>query len=256
MYKRQAYAGNKSIVALYEPTNTWDENTVNWNTLTGYVYNFNGIPGANTWDSVPGCDVEYTYQAPRFLSWRAGAAEYAYTKDEKYAYKMIRQMMDFIWDKGGMMKQNGQGWGGKTLRGGWPRTLDTAERLRQWVTVMDTLVQSRYMTPECCTAILKNIWDMNDNLTLSNVTSGNWIQNEQMAVIQGALSMPEFAKAEEWIEFGAAKNEELIYVNNFPDGSYIEATGGYNMGAYSSFLDFKRLMICLLYTSPSPRDCS
>ncbi len=48
-----AYAGNKSIVALYEPTNTWDENTVNWNTLTGYVYNFNGIPGANTGTPCP-----------------------------------------------------------------------------------------------------------------------------------------------------------------------------------------------------------
>lgn len=237
-----SFADPKSLLVIFEPTNTWKQETVNWNALTGYVYNFNGIPGGNHWDAIPGCDVEYTYQAPRFLAWRAVASEYAYTKDEKYAYHMIRDMMDFIWDKGGPIKYNGGGWGTMTLRGGYPRTLDTAERLRQWVAVLNTLSGSSYMTPEACSAILKNIWDMNDNLTKSTVTQGNWIQNEQMAVIQGALSMPEFAKSEEWIAFGQKRNEELIYINNFPDGSYIEATGGYNIGAYGSFLDFKRLM--------------
>jgi len=244
-----AFVGKKSVVVLYEPTNTWKEETVNWNTLTGYVYNFNGIAGANHWNGVSGCDVEYTYQSPRFLCWSQAAAEYAYTKDEKYAYKMLRQMMDFIWDKGGPIDYSkvsgvGQGWPRNgALRGGWPRTLDTAERLRRWATTLDTLVDSKYMTPEICTAIMKNIWDMTDNMTLSTSSSGNWVQNEQMSVIESALSMPEFTKAEEWIAFGSRRNEELIYLNNFADGSYKEATGGYNMGAYGTFLDYKRLMI-------------
>ena len=37
------------------------------------------------------------------------------------------------------IKYNGGGWGTMTLRGGYPRTLDTAERLRQWVAVLNTL---------------------------------------------------------------------------------------------------------------------
>lgn len=90
----------KSLIVNYEPTNTWQRESVVWNTLSGYVYNMNGIPGGNFWDAIPGCDAEYTFQAPRFLSWRGMAAEYNYTGDEKYAYFMIRDMMDFIWDRG------------------------------------------------------------------------------------------------------------------------------------------------------------
>lgn len=242
MKSSPAYADSKSIVALFEPSNTWNQNTVTWGGLTTYVHNFNGVPGGNHWDNVPGADAEYLWQMPRFLSWETLGTEYAYTKDEKYAYNMIRIMMDFINDKGGPIYYGGNGWNGQTIRGGYPRTLDTAERLRQWDATLNVLMKSEYMTPDMCTAIMKNIWDMNDSLQKSKVTTGNWIQNESMGVIQGALSVPEFAAAESWIEFGRKKNEELMFINHLSDGSYIEDTGGYSQSAFSTYMEFKRLM--------------
>ncbi len=153
----EQFVSQKSFIVNFEPTNTWDPGTVVWNTLTGYVYNYNGIPGGCTWDAVPGCDAEYTYQVPRFLAWRGLATEYEYTGDEKYAYFMIRDMMDFIWDKGGPYAYGGSGqWPSSgTIGMGWPRTLDTASRLEYWIGSWNAIVKSPYMTGETCSAILK-----------------------------------------------------------------------------------------------------
>lgn len=234
----------KSLIVNYEPTNTWKRESVVWNTLSGYVYNMNGIPGGNFWDAIPGCDAEYTYQAPRFLSWRGMAAEYDYTNDEKYAYFMIRDMMDFIWDRGKPVDYNGNGqWPkGVPIGMGYPRTLDTASRLENWIGAWNSLVKSPYMSPECCSAILKGIWEMCNNLPKSRVTQGNWVQSENMCDLQGALFFPEFVAAEDWISGAQGKLEELLFTNSFDDGSYIEATGGYSQDAYTNFLNYKKIM--------------
>ncbi len=234
----------KSLIVNYEPTNTWKRESVVWNTLSGYVYNMNGIPGGNFWDAIPGCDVEYTYQAPRFLSWRGMASEYNYTGDEKYAYFMIRDMMDFIWDRGKPVDYNGSGqWPKGVLIGmGYPRTLDTASRLEGWLGAWNALVKSPYMSPDCCSAILKGMWEMCNNLPKSKVTQGNWVQTENMCDLQGALFFPEFVAAEDWISGAQEKLEDLLFVNSFDDGSYIEATGGYSQDAYTNFLNYKKIM--------------
>ncbi len=238
------YVDMKSLIINYEPTNTWKRESVVWNTLSGYVYNLNGIPGGNFWDAIPGCDAEYTYQAPRFLSWRGMASEYNYTGDEKYAYFMIRDMMDFIWDRGMPVDYKGSGqWPNGTPVGmAYPRTLDTASRLENWLGAWNALVKSPYMSADCCSAILKGMWEMCNNLPKSRVTQGNWVQSENMCLLMGALFFPEFTATEEWISYAQNKLEELLFVNSFEDGSYIEATGGYSQDAYTSFLNYKKVM--------------
>ena len=238
------FVDQKSFIVNFEPTNTWNQDTVVWNTLTGYVYNYNGIPGGCTWDAVPGCDAEYTYQVPRFLAWRGLASEYEYTGDERYAYFMIRDMMDFIWDKGEPYAYAGSGQWPRTgtIGMGWPRTLDTASRLENWIGAWNAIVKSSYMTGETCSVILKGIWEMCNNLPKSRVTQGNWVQSENTCVVYGALFFPEFTASEEWLPTAQTKLEDLMFTNNFEDGSYIEATGGYSISAYATFLQYKKMM--------------
>ena len=241
---QQSFAEPKELIALFEPS-TFEERKATWNSFTGYVYNFNGLPEGTTWGSIPGADVEYGYQMPRFLALRCIAAEYNATRDEKYAYYMIGSMLDFIKKKGGRTT-SGQGWpkNDPEIMAGFPRTLDTAERMRNWGAAIGYLVKSQYMTPEACTAILKTMWHMTNSMTKSTSSSGNWMQNEQMAIIQTALTFPEFAKMPEWID-GARKLTEKMFIetNNYPDGSYIEKTAGYSQSSLSSYIDFKRLMM-------------
>lgn len=93
---------------------------------------------------------------------------------------------------------------------GYPRTLDTASRLENWVGAWNALVKSPYMSPECCSAILKGIWEMCNNLPKSRVTQGNWVQSENMCDLQGALFFPEFTAAEGWISGAQEKLEDLL----------------------------------------------
>ena len=99
------------------------------------------------------------------------------------------------------------------------------------------------MTPEICTAILKNIWDMADSLTRSRTSSGNWIQHEQKGILHAGLSFPEFTLSQEWFDSALARSEALIYDNHFDDGSYIEGTGGYSQSAYGDFVELKEILV-------------
>ena len=238
-----SYIPEKSILVLQEPTNLWENTTATWNNFPGYVFNYNGIEGGNTWDAIPGCDQEYTFQAPRFWAWTPVALEYSITGDEKYAYNALKISMDFIHDKGGNMKFTDGAWNGMTIRGGYPRTLDAAIRLQQWSLVLDTFAQSRYMTPEVLTAMLKHMWDIGYALTLAgNTHSPNWRQTENMALLQGGLTFSEFVDSKSWIEHACGVLEPMIYNNHFDDGSYLESTLGYNESSLKTFMEYKRLM--------------
>ena len=237
------FADPKDLIAVFEP-NAFNEKKATWNSFTGYVYNFNGLPEGTTWGSIPGADVEYGYQMPRFLAWRCLGTEYNATKDEKYAYYMIDSMMDFIKKKGGRTTE-GQGWPqDPEIMAGFPRTLDTAERMRNWSATMNTIAKSKSMTPEACTVILKTMWHMTNSMLKSKTGSGNWKQNEKMAILQTAISFPEFADSRKWLENARVFNEDMFTKeNNYPDGSYIEKTAGYSQSSLSSYIDFKRLML-------------
>ena len=93
-----SYVSEKAILVLLEPTNLWENGTATWNNFPGYIFNYNGVDGGNTWNAIAGCDQEYTFQAPRFWAWTPAALEYSITKDEKYVYNALKISMDYICD--------------------------------------------------------------------------------------------------------------------------------------------------------------
>ncbi len=234
-----SFAGSKRILIVKNPNTVWDEETVKWQDLKGYVYSFQGLPGKNTWDSPAGADPEYLYQSLRFSAWHAIAAEYRVTKDEIYSYRALQAMMDFIIDKG-----NWYPTGHPEARGGYPRTLDTGIRLGRWAQSFNTFVRSESMTPEYCTAILKAIWDMANSLEHVHAPlGGNWVQIEFMGIMQAAVTYPEFKRAhadeDNWLKLAQETLEQMIFQNNFPDGSYIESSAEYANLAFGNFVSYK-----------------
>ncbi len=236
-----AFSGSKRIMVQQEPATLWSEDTAVWNTFLGYIYSYNGLPGKNTWLSPKGADIEYLYQMNRFSALVPIALEYNLTGDETYPYKALQIMADFINDVGGWETNERP-----AKRGGYTRSLDSAIRLQSWERSYDLLVDSPYMTTELNTAILKAMYDMVDCLRYHHADSGNWMQTEHMAMLQTALLFPEFIDAktgeESWMQTAINMLEPLIYESILPDGSYVEATGSYNTGAYGSFRGFKTTM--------------
>lgn len=235
-------SGKKDIVVIREQTNIWEEETANYTTFTGYVYNFNGVPGINHWDDIPGADPEYHVQAARFQREMQVARAYLYTGDEDYAYYLINDIMDFIRDKGYLMKLSA--WGDQQVRGGYPRTLDAAYRSDYWIMMLDGLLKSPYMTPDVITAIMKQLWDTATSIQDKSRTAIThaWTSTEQMSILRASIMFPEFACRQTWIDRATEKHETFLLEDGIrPDGSMYTQADSYvasGIGRYETYLKF------------------
>ncbi|NLB42103.1 MAG: DNRLRE domain-containing protein, partial [Clostridiales bacterium] len=242
-----SFSGEKRLIIIKEPTNTWSSDTATWNSFPGYVFSYNGLPGKNDWGRPEGADVEYWYQMCRFNGWSAIASEYLETRDETYAYKAIRIMEDYLIDVGDWrMSSRAGGYDPNGIRGGFTRTLDALGKNGSWMSTMDIFLKSEYASPDFCTAMLKNMWDTTNFLTHYQSASGNWRQYEYQSMLTASLQLSEFTDSQagrNWRKLGAEELESMIFYNHLPDGSYIEATGGYNTGAYSGYKSYKTTML-------------
>jgi len=192
-----SFSGEKRLIILKEPTNTWSSDQSTWNTFPGYVYSFNGLPGKNDWKRPEGSDVEYWYQMCRFGGWGPISSEFLETGDETYAYKAIRIMEDYLFDVGDWrMTGTTGGYNPNGMRGGFCRTLDATGKNGRWMSSMDILLKSKYATPDFCTAMLKNMWDTANYLTYYQSTSGNWRQYEYQSLLDASLKLPEFTDSQ------------------------------------------------------------
>lgn len=230
----------KNAFVMNEPESNWTEETANFNTFIGYIHNYNGIPGGYDWNQPANTTTEFLYTVDRFF-WLSDAVinDYNATKDEKYAYYAINVIMDFIYDKGYTMDNPGYGWGlRKTGRGQYDRSLDSSQRLSSWPGTLEAVIRSRYMTPDICTAIMKQIWDHSDAQTYASFGQ-NWDLISWNNLLGAAIRFPEFAASLQWIDFTRTRLEKSLIGVYFDDGSYKEKTGHYNRVAYDSSTSVK-----------------
>jgi len=252
----ESYVSSKEFLVWDQPTTNWDEMTVVWGNLIHYIFNCNGVPGGRNWLSEPTFSDLEVNQAHRFPMILYGLAEYNYTEDEKYAYQLIYSMMDYIIDSQFSMtiyewwkyQQDGYRYsdfwdweqtipngGNIKRRGGYPRNLDTAMRWRSWIKCFEQLLDSRYMTPDACTLLLKNLWDCtneSEKYLLNFALATNGMPNNQWTLESSvnsrlALTMPEFKDSTTWLEDSIVLMEHMRDNGYAPDGAYGEAAGGY-----------------------------
>lgn len=243
-----SFTGEKRLIIMQEPKSIWSSDKATWNTFPGSAYSFNGLPGKNDWERPVGSDVEYWPQMARFGAWETIATEYLLTEDETYAYKAIRIMEDYLFDVGDWRSINRGGtYNPSGLRGGFPRSLDASLKNKCWFMSLDAFLQSEYATPDFCAATLKNIWDTANYLVVYPTESlNNWRQTEYEGVLDTSLNIPEFLDStsnNNWRKVSSEVLEQTIFDNHLSEGSYIEATAGYNTGAYTGFKSYKSKML-------------
>lgn len=242
-----SFSGEKRIAIIREPNSGWNRDNATWNSFTGYVYSYNGLPEKNTWEKVENADAEYLWQSCRFYPWDTIALEYQMTGDEAYAYKAMRIMEDFLTDVGGWKSSStGYTYDENGMRGAFPRTLDAVGRNGKWMDTIDVFIKSDYATADFCTAVLKSVWDTANFLTYYNTATGNWRQYEFNGIMEAALKMPEFIDSRagrNWYQIAQTELEQLIFLNNLDDGSYVEACNSYAASAFLSYVEYRSNMI-------------
>ncbi len=270
----QNYVETKELLVHEEPSISWDESKVTYGSLPKYYYNVNGIPGQMDWlRAYPKYGSSEFHQTHRFQNISQVLAEYEYTQDEKYAYKMIYTMMDYIIDSQYEMSlndwrsaQGGYKWsdydelekmsnGGATpgymrVTCGMPQMLSTAFRLVVWTPMFERLMHSEYMTPDVCTTILKNFWGVVDwgDYYLTNYalqqpkqSHNQWV-HEAMSLSQVVLCYPEFAESETWLDTMLQVLAHVKEGGYAEDGAYGETANGYSIGVLNQFIDYVILM--------------
>lgn len=241
--------GSKRIIVLAENNTTWIEKIgegASWSNFTGLAFNFNGLDGKWQWIRPDGdaTDQEYFYQRTRFLELPNLAKLYASTKSEKWAEGAIGAMGDFVKEAGALAATTPS----TTLPGIFPRSLDAAERVLYFSQVYDTFAQSEAMTTEYNTAILKHLWQATNTLLIEGKAhqvseGGNWVTNEQSALLNFEKYFPEFKDQPQWLDITKGMFVEIMKKNINADGSYIESTSGYTNSAFEQFFAFRKTLM-------------
>lgn len=225
--KSLSTAQNKQLWLIDCKNDSWNEKTVYWDNLNFALHNYNGLVGGYNWGGARASDVEYRFQAPRFMHMRHAIAEYKYTGDEKYAYLILQQIMDFISDCGADTP--------------YPRSLDAALRMQQWVPLMNNIITSKYLTPEFCTAFLKYMYAQFEYFpSRANVFGDNWREYEQLSVLYATIAYPELSNTKSTQKICIESWENAFGESFLADGVFAEDTGGYSGSVISMYRDFLR----------------
>lgn len=241
------FAGEKRLIVLKEPSNTWSGKTAVWNDFLGCVYSYNGLPQKNDWTVRPeGSDIEYQYQMCRFNGYVNGIIPlYLETGDEEYMYKMLSILNDYINDTASYTMSDTKNFDPAGIRGGFIRSLDAAIKNEHFMAMLEIIAKSHVTTPELFTGLLKNIWDTAHFLSIYNTPYNNWRQSEFQSLLQTCLKVPEFYDVqggEKWYSLSIKELEDILFLNNLGDGSYSEAACGYSFSAFSLYVKHKRKM--------------
>ena len=242
-----AFSGLKRMIVLKDPTNIWNSETAAWNDFPGFVYSYNGLPDKNDWLTNPlGADNEFWWQQTR-LAGHGGAlpTEYLATGDDTYLYKQLSIINDFLIDSGTFKMSSTSAYNPNGLRGGFTRSLDAAIRNNALLALIEVVAKSEITPPGLFTAMMKNIWDTANFLSVYNTREGNWRQTEFQSILNASAKVPEFYDSlagKNWRKMGQDELESAMFLNHLEDGSYVEATGQYNISMFNMLANYKRDM--------------
>ncbi len=217
---------DKEFYVIREPNISWNSDTVSWLDLSGLYYNFSGIDGGNDWEKIEGANVEYLYQTIRFGKFNCVASEYRHTHDEAYAYSIIYNMMRFISSKDCL----------------YIRPLDSNLRLTVFIGLFKSVINSRYMTPDICCALMKRFFTSITAHAEDRQAKVNAAISKFCTVIKAASFFCEYTDSER------CKNIAIDFFNTnvvkdfFPDGAYVEDTGVYNKVSHREYVNVKRIL--------------
>lgn len=241
--------GTKEIMVYKTGEDGWDEYGLDYKGHQGRTFSYN-MEGGCTWklpSSSRGADNEYQWQIPRFYYARDLSFEYELTGEERFASGLINIMLDFIGDK----DSNGKG------LGGFPRSIDAANRVDNWSFAYPRIIKSPSMTPTAHADILKSVYKvakfLNGDYGGNDYyhADGNWGIIETETLIRTSVMFPEFKASKQWSQTCSQRYKELSNIVINEDGAYRESTTGYANGVALSYIKFLE-MLQKAGTEPDP----
>jgi uncharacterized heparinase superfamily protein len=177
-------------------------------------------------------DIKYPWELARCQHWPVLAQGFLFTRDDRYAGEVARQLDDFV-------EANPLGLGIN-----WTCTMDVALRAVNWVVALDLLRASALddgFWMRAYTALLEhgtfirynleNTYEVTSNHFLSNVV-GLWYLGHRFA---------ELPAGQEWLAFARRSLEQEIEVQVLPDGADFESSVPYHRLVTELFMGASRV---------------
>ena len=208
--------------------------------IAGYmenVFSFNGIVSEQRdgldWYSAPDGDLEWNGGFVRHGYMMYLADEYVRTGDERYAEKIISDMLDYIrrvppFDPEGKpyLEYKKSTW----------RPFEAAGRAAEnWPVAIREIISSRSMNAEAFAEIFLSFHTHAEFLRAHHWKTGNHACLETAGLAVISLFFPEFRESEEWIRYAVAFLEGMISRQFYPDGYSKEMSGAYHWVAMRNF---------------------
>ena len=177
---------------------------------------------------------EYNAILNRFVHFNDLYAGYVSTRDERYAQKMVADMVAWAQDCPRLMLRDGN----SPYHYAW-ETLNTAARLLQfWAHPIAVTQSSPAWTDEAVVTVWKSLHEQAEHLVRnpSIVVGNNWVISEMTGVLYTALMNPEFQRSTFWRTVAAQRLTDELQRQVYPDGVQWELAAGYMIGVTESFV--------------------
>ena len=204
-----------------------------WNTVIGYQYSWEGLPGGYDWDLPEGAHSQFTSWTRRMYFFSDVAAKALKTGKPEDCHAAIAPLMDFIRDYPASINRP-------------PNDLNCSARTSFISMYLPKLLKLPGMTPRYCVELLKQLTKDGEQLYIepSKLERSN-LDNMGMSLLGAQLvlctSFPELAAVPRWRADAAVRMDKLLDHMVLTDGAYTEHTMGYPYGVLRSLLDLKSL---------------
>ena len=236
LYSYSDVAG-KEVAILSGVENVWDESSLTMNSIKLRVISFDGVEGGYDWAQPAGRgahDQFYNVQVRLYhISNLFGYANQIRTADpvlaQYYTQRAIDQYVDFVRDNGGLAYDSYHT-GEKALNAGFRGNSYS-------VNCFSAALNSDEIDTDAFMSLIKLMWQEPDALCMpSNIwTSHNAAAFQIISVMNYIKYFPEFADASVWEESVQNRLSNFATEMTNDDGTYVEATSGYDISVLGTF---------------------
>ena len=180
----------------------------------------------------PADDIEWAWALNRHHHFRSLLKTYQETGNPEYVKQIDKDMKDWVISS---LPYPGV----KSSTAIW-RGLEVHSRVKVWATLFYNLMDSEYFSQATRLLMLTSLPDHAHYLRNFHA-QGNWLTMEISALATIATAWPEFAEAENWLNYSVETMTESMKEQVYPDGVQTELTSHYHRVALNNFEVFRQI---------------
>lgn len=205
--------------------------------LPGTLGKLHFVGNPPDWFSNPLNDDEYVWSLNRMFHWKTLLQAYALTKDNRYAKKVVDELID--WSKRCIRpmidKNSKEAYKSFYSADPW-RSLEAGIRMYEvWPHIFYHLIDTEYFTPEFLEVIAVAFYEHGE--VLAEICPIFWPRAdhnhylmENLGLLTVACMFPEFKKSQKWKNHAVKELERCAFAQLTTDGSQIEGSPSYHNG--------------------------